>query len=57
MVILNGAFNNNVADLNCTIILMLAHAHFVIDYFQHAYGRHRITPEILIKMKIDFLPL
>ena len=31
------------ADLNCTIILMLAHALCVVYYFQHAHGRHRIT--------------
>ena len=44
-----------IADLNRTIILMLAHAHCVFYNFQHAYGQHRITPEILIKMKIGFL--
>ena len=32
-----------IADLNHTIILMLAHAHCVDYYFQHAHGRHRIT--------------
>ena len=30
-----------IADLNRTIILMLAHAHYLFYYFQHAYGRHR----------------
>ena len=44
-----------IADLIRTIILMLAHAHCVVYYFQHAHGWHRITPKILIKMKIDFL--
>ena len=46
-----------IADLNRTIILMLARAHCVFYFFQHACGLHRITPEILIKMKIGFLHL
>ena len=44
-----------IADLNRTIILILVHMHCVVYYFQHAHGRHRITPFILIKMKIGFL--
>ena len=44
-----------IADLIRTIILMLADAHCVVYLFQHARRRHRITPEILIKMKIGFL--
>ena len=39
-----------IADSNRTIILMLAHAHCVVYYFQHVHGRHRITPLILINM-------
>ena len=41
MVILNGGL---IVDLNRAIILTLAHAHCVVYYFQHAHGRHRITP-------------
>ena len=44
-----------IADLNRTIILMLAHAHSVVYYFQYVDGGQRITPYILIKMKIGFL--
>ena len=46
MVILNGF----IADLNQTIILMLAYAHCVVHFFQHV---HRISSKIPIKMKID----
>ena len=34
---------------------MLAYAHCMFYYFQYACGRHRITPEILIKMKFGSL--
>ena len=40
-----------IANLNCTIIFMSGHGHCMFYYFQHACFRHRITPEILIKMK------
>ena len=43
-----------IANLHPVIILMLAHAHCMFYHFQNACGRHRITPEILIKMKIVF---
>ena len=34
----------SIADLNRTIILMFAHAHCVVYFFQLAHGRHRISP-------------
>ena len=46
-----------IADCNRTIILMLAHAHCVVYYFQHAHGRHRIYihtyKHIYIKLEND----
>ena len=42
MVILKGG-GGVIADLNRTIMLILAHGHCVFYYFQHAYGRHLIT--------------
>ena len=49
--------NETIANLNRAIILMFAHAHCMVYYFKHACGRHRMTPEILIKTKIGFLHL
>ena len=54
MLILNGVV---IADLNRAISLMLAHAHCMFYCFHHACGWHRVTPEILIKLKIGFLHL
>ena len=38
--------NAGLADLNRTIILMLAHAHCVVFHFQHAHDRHRILNSV-----------
>ena len=37
-----------IADLNRIIILMLAHAHCMVFYFQHAHGWHRIAASQII---------
>ena len=55
MVIFNGFFINS--EFRSHHLLMVAHAHCMFYNFQNAFGRHRITPEILIKMKISFLHL
>ena len=46
-----------IANLKYVIILLLAHAHCMFYYFQHACGQYQIILEILIEMKICFLHL
>ena len=43
-----------VADLNRTIIVMLVHGHCLVNYFQHAHGRHGITPISVLILILAF---